>query len=341
MDQYAIIDLSPRLRRDRERIGRFLAGFGLGMEPLDYYAAMLDGDRMVCGGGYQGHTIKCVAVDADYRGEGLTGRLLSHLMSRLRHEGASNIFIFTGPENEWIFSELSFHPVGRTDRAVLLESRKNGAGDFGASLAPHRHPGVNGAIVMNANPFTLGHLYLAETAASRCDRLHVFVVREERSAFPFAVRRRLVSEGTAHIPNLRVYDGGPYIISGATFPTYFLKESGEAALVHAALDVDVFGRHIVPPLRITRRFAGEEPEDAMTAGYNEAMRAGLPAFGVEPVIIPRIRRAGRPVSASQVRRLAAGERWEEVRALVPEPTCAYLRSGEARPVLDALRSELQ
>ena len=58
---------------------------------------------------------------------------------------------------------------------------------------------------MNANPFTLGHRYLAEQAAARCDRLHLFVVESEKSRFPFAVRRTLVERGTADLPNVVVH----------------------------------------------------------------------------------------------------------------------------------------
>ena len=47
---------------------------------------------------------------------------------------------------------------------------------------------------MNANPFTLGHLYLIEKAAAQSDLLHIFIVSEDVSLVPFQVRRRLVME---------------------------------------------------------------------------------------------------------------------------------------------------
>lgn len=57
---------------------------------------------------------------------------------------------------------------------------------------------------------------------------------------PFAVRRKLVEAGVAHLPNVVLHDSGPYIISNATFPSYFLKD--EAAVIdgHARLDLAVF-----------------------------------------------------------------------------------------------------
>ncbi|EFA28598.1 ABC transporter, ATP-binding protein, partial [Haemophilus influenzae HK1212] len=38
-----------------------------------------------------------------------------------------------------------------------------------------------GSIVMNANPFTLGHRYLIEQALQQCDHLHLFIVGEDAS----------------------------------------------------------------------------------------------------------------------------------------------------------------
>ena len=60
--------------------------------------------------------------------------------------------------------------------------------------------GKSAALVMNANPFTLGHQYLAENAAAACDILHLFVVSEDASLVPFAVRKWLAAEGVKHLP---------------------------------------------------------------------------------------------------------------------------------------------
>ncbi len=72
----------------------------------------------------------------------------------------------------------------------MMENLNDGIQCYLAEI-PER-PEMSGAIVMNANPFTLGHLYLAEYAAARCHILHVFVVEEDRSIFPFPIRLELV-----------------------------------------------------------------------------------------------------------------------------------------------------
>ncbi len=77
------------------------------------------------------------------------------------------------------------------------------------------------ALVMNANPFTFGHQYLVEKAAAESDILHLFIVSEDQSLVPFSVRKQLVLEGTAHLDNIIYHESDPYIISNATFPSYF------------------------------------------------------------------------------------------------------------------------
>lgn len=331
-------ELPMSLKSSRAMVEGFLARFSLRLEPLDYYAAYFDGEQMVCGGGYAGNTIKCVAVDETRRGEGFSNKLLSHLLARLRHEGAENIFLFTKPENEAMFMDLGFHPVGKTDEALLFETKADGIASFAKALKPWRKEGLSGCVVMNANPFTMGHLYLLEEALRHCDTLHVFVVQEEGSVFPFAVRRRLIEQGTAHLHNLHIHDGGPYIISSATFPTYFLKEDSDTASVHAKLDVDIFGRHIAPALGISLRFVGEEPNDPMTARYNAAMQELLPSYGVTPVVFSRKEEDGCAISASAVRKAAAAGDWEKVKRLVPDFTLRFLKSHEAQPILERIRA---
>ncbi|MDR2908468.1 MAG: [citrate (pro-3S)-lyase] ligase [Oscillospiraceae bacterium] len=332
-------DMPLRIKSFREQVRGFLARHGLRLEPVDYYAGLFCGGDMVCGGGYAGNTIKCVAVEEDHRGEGLSGKLLSHLLSRLRYEGAGNVFLFTKPENEALFRDLSFCTVGLTETALLMETDSRGISSFCEGLGPFRQEGVSAGIVMNANPFTNGHLHLVEQAKSRCDALHIFVVEEDVSDFPYAVRKRLVKEGCAHIKGVFVHGGGPYIISGATFPTYFLKEDSDFASVHAGLDVDIFGRRIAPCLNISLRFAAEEPLDPATARYNAAMSGILPRYGVAPVIIPRKEEGGRVISASAVRRaLAAGDR-EGLRPLVPPATLEYLLSPEGENIAKSIKGK--
>ena len=157
------------------------------------------------------------------------------------------------------------------------------------------------------------------------------MVEENRSQFPFADRLRLVREGTDHLANVIVHPSGPYMISNATFPTYFLKEGEDAAKIQSELDITLFASRIAPLLHIKKRFAGEEPFDPVTRNYNEAMIRILPRYGISFIKIDRITTEGpdgKPevISASRVRKLLAEQGvTDEVLSLVPECTAKYLK----------------
>lgn len=108
---------------------------------------------------------------------------------------------------------------------------------------------------MNANPFTLGHRYLVEQACKENDWLHLFMVSEDASYFPYAVRKRLIKEGTADLKNIIYHDSGPYIISSATFPSYFQKDDLAVIESHANLDLAIFVK-IAERLGIKARYVG-------------------------------------------------------------------------------------
>ncbi len=80
-----------------------------------------------------------------------------------------------------------------------------------------------GAVVMNANPFTLGHRYLVEKAAKENDFVYVFVVSANTSLFSADERLQLVREGLSDLDNVVVVAGGDYMVSYATFPAYFCR----------------------------------------------------------------------------------------------------------------------
>ena len=182
-----------------------------------------------------------------------------------------------------------------------------------------------GAIVMNCNPFTLGHQYLVEYAAAQVVRLYLFVVEEDRSEFPFKDRLELVKQGVAHLPNVEVLPSGKFIISQTTFSGYFNKASLQDVAVDSSEDVELFGKEIAPTLGITIRFAGSEPKDNVTRQYNETMRAILPRYGVEFREIPRKEFGDEVISASSVREALQRGDMDKVKSLVPATTFEYLR----------------
>ena len=332
--------ISPRDARAQKQVDALLEREGVRRDGnLDYTCGLFDDDwRLVATGSCFGNTIRCLAVDRDRRGEGLLNRIVTHLMEVQADRGNTHLFLYTKPRSAKFFGDLGFYEIVRLDNLVFMENRRRGFSDYCAALEKIRREGSSAAIVMNANPFTLGHLHLVEQAAAENDAVHLFVLSEEAGPIPFAVRRRLVEEGTAHLPNVVCHGSGPYLISSATFPSYFLKDGDTVIRAHAALDLEVFGK-IAPRLNVTRRYVGEEKTSHVTALYNEIMVRRLPELGVECKVVPRLERDGVPVSASTVRKAIHDGRLEDIRPLVPEPTWSYFTSPEAGPVIAAIQRE--
>ncbi len=323
-------------KRAREEAEELLKREGIAMDRcLECTVGLYDDqDRLVATGSYFRNTLRCLAVDGDYRGEGLMAQVVSDLVTRLYALGRRHLFVYTKRGAAPSIAALGFYPIAESGGAVFLENRRTGFADYLASLGGPLK-GVSGAVVMNANPFTLGHLYLAETAAAAVDTLHLFMVSEDLSFFPFSVRERLMKLGTQHIPNIVYHPTESYLVSAAVFPSYFIQDKDALTLTHAQLDAEIFGR-IAHALRITRRFVGEEPFSPATALYNRAMEEALPKAGVNLTVLARKKADGEAVSASRVRALIKAGKLHEARSLVPATTFDFLTGEEGAPIVAAL-----
>lgn len=313
------------------KVEAFLKANGLRMEPMDAYFASLDeAGEILAGAGIAGDVLKCMAVSEHARSEGL----LVPLVSRLVAENPEKCLkVFTKPEYQPVFESLGFHLLASAPLAVLLE-RGRGLEDYCDYLRASVVPGRCGVVVMNANPFTLGHRYLLEEALKQVAHLYVIPVKEDVSEFPYSERLEMIRAGSAGLP-VTVLEGSPYVISAATFPTYFLKDLSQAAETQMQLDLDLFHRRIAPALGNPTRFVGSEPLDPLTAQYNALM-----PLAVE---IPRLKTASsgqaaqKAVSASSVRAFLAAGQFRAATALCPRTSWPYLLAALAER---ALRLEL-
>lgn len=222
----------------------------------------------------------------------------------------------------WLASTICGQYAGRPEVQSWLE---------GARAATPVGPGPFGAMVMNCNPFTRGHLYIIEKAVELTGGLYVFIVEEDLSDFSFPDRLAMVRAGTAHLGDrVAVLPGGRFIISSFSFPGYFSKARAlNPDEVDSSLDVAIFGGLIAPALGIDRRLVGEEPHCLVTAGYNRTMLDLLPSMGVTVTVIPRREEEGAPISASAVRRALAAGDLDRARRLTPPSTWPYLGKGGA------------
>lgn len=180
-----------------------------------------------------------------------------------------------------------------------------------------------GAIVMNYNPFTMGHRFLIEQAAKQVDELIIFVVEQNKSYFSFEDRMWLVKQGVADLKNVSVLASGKYMISSMTLPGYFKKDELSDQLLDASMDLMLF-LQVANALNISVHFAGEEPLEPFTCQYNDNMKRILPKYGVELNVIKRKEHNGMVISASRVRKALENKDFEQIRELVPQTTYNYL-----------------
>lgn len=356
-----ILELHPTIPRQRRQIEMFLQTNGLRYDDVDYYAAIVDesSDEMIAGGGLKGSVIKCVAVAEGHKGEAVANVIVSHLIAKANAEGCQCVKLYTKPNNRQLFESLSFRLIAESPNAILMETGVGGIEKYSEELrvkseelgVKSEELGVKneelkndesvvsnarkpiGAIVMNANPFTLGHRFLVEQSSELVERLYVVVVREDCSMFSYNERKAMVSQGVRDIGNVVVVDGSDYAVSAATFPTYFLKQLSDATDTQIILDLDLYRRRIAPALGATIRFFGSEPTDPLTRRYNELMHQQLGEEHVHE--IQRKQQEGSAISASRVRKaMMEGCIWDAIQ-LVPPTTIPYIIGHLASMALQA------
>lgn len=307
-------------------------------EGIDFTIAMVEDGEIIATGSLDGCTIRCVAVSPLRQGEDLCAGIITELRREAFERGMERLMLFTKPGNQMMFSAFGFYPLVRTPHCLLMEDRRNGLAEFLAGLErPEGVCGRIGCIVANCNPFTRGHRYLIETAAAQVDWLHVFILSEEKSLFPADMRLEMARLGCADLKNVSVHASGPYMVSSATFPSYFIRDKARVGEIYSEVDVRLFGERIAPALGISHRFVGTEPASATTGGYNRNLKAHLPGYGVELVELERLELDGEAVSASRVRALLEAGRkgftddmLRRLEALVPPTSMSCLRRWMAR-----------
>lgn len=279
----------------------FLDSRDVTYEDLDASFIIRDNANIVATVSVKKNLIKFFYIDDKYQGEGLAIDLINSALEEIINKGYRNYFVFTKTKNEGIFTSLSMDAIEKTEDVVLLEGGFFKYRDWTQSIRSELNNKEYNAIVMNANPLTLGHEYLVDKALEDDRDLIIFVLEEDASYFSTKDRYEIVKKHYQDNERVHVFKSGPYIISRLTFPTYFLKKDTDKLKVYTELDAKIFARHIAKDLNIKKRYFGTEPNDKVTEKYNEMMKSILSQYGVEAVFIDRKMIDGEYVSASKVR----------------------------------------
>ncbi|HRZ97551.1 MAG TPA: [citrate (pro-3S)-lyase] ligase [Paludibacter sp.] len=330
---------------DVKLVTEFLKPLGLTFDSADVEFTLivynLKGD-IIGTGSHMCRTLKYVAVNPKYRDTTAFSLIVTSLTEKLLAI-YKNTYVFTRPENAVYFKGLGYKLIATSEPLFCMlefgfetiETYQN----YLKTIKTENQCHNIASIVVNCNPFTLGHQYLIERAAEENDFLYLFVVEENKSVFPFDIRWKLIEKGISHLKNVLMVKGGDYIVSGCIFPAYFLKNELDSDILHkqAELDISIFAQYIVPILGINKRYVGTENYCKTTKAYNEAMYKILPGYGVDVIEITRKSIDDEYISASLVRNHIKNNQLENILNFLPLSTKEFLLSNESNEIKEKIK----
>ncbi|MCK5387704.1 MAG: [citrate (pro-3S)-lyase] ligase [Candidatus Izimaplasma sp.] len=302
---------------------------------ITYSILVYDEDKLVATSSLANNVMKCFLVIKEYTNQNITNLMFSHLVNYMSQLNIFHYFVYTIPRNELIFTSLNMKTIVMTMNTVLLE----GGDEIINVLTNLRDEyalsdNKKAAVIINANPMTLGHLYLIETASKENKEVLVFVVSEDLSSFPFLDRFEIIKSATSYLKNVTVLPTLSYLVSKITFPKYFLKEDQLIKDEQTLIDVLVYKQYYEKIFNINIRYLGEEPFSFNTNKYNQVLKTYL---GSHVKIIKRKKIGEKIVSASLVRKLLKENNTEEIKKYVPLATYEYLVSEKGQLVVKRIK----
>jgi len=300
-------------------------------ENIDTTFAKYENNKLIATASLYKNIIKCVAIDDNFKGGAIFNELMTVALNEIELKGFDGAFVYTKPIYENSFTAIGFKEIERVEPdLIFMQKSHNDFSKYLESLSKTKVEGESiGAVVLNANPFTIGHKYLIEYAAKNTSHLHIFVVSEDASYFTTEDRYNMVKEGVRDLSNVIIHKTDNYLVSSATFPSYFMDEDKSITKIQAKLDAKIFKYHFSKVLDIDKRFVGTEPNDEATRIYNETMKE---IFKSKPnpnkpeiVVIPRKKVNEEAISASRVRTLLKNGKLENTKDLIPITSYEYIK----------------
>ncbi len=284
-------------------------------------------------------TLKFVAVSTKFRETTAFAQIVTFLTNKIL-ENYKQCFVFTKPYTSRLFESIGFSHIATAEPLFsVLEFGYETIQNYQEYLKENKIKTKTdqiASIVVNCNPYTIGHQYLIEKAAAENELVYLFVVSENLSVFPFELRWKMIKQGISHLNNVKMLSTGSYIVSGAIFPHYFLKQESTNLISEkqAEIDVKIFAKYIAPVLNIKRRYIGTENYCLTTSAYNNAMKEILPKKGVEVIEVKRIsaNNSDNFVSASKVRKAIKNNNLQSVIDFLPLVTRDFLLSDTSEKI---------
>ena len=310
------------LQSEKQAVVDFLATFDLKFNNMADYTAYVEvDDKIVATISLAKNLICDLAVSNHLQGENLATLLISHAVAVLRENKIYGYKVFTKPTYLDKFLDLGFRVLIKGQSFVALEGGESNVFNTLKNLKTKitmdlgGFDGDYGAIVLNANPFTLGHLALVEHALSKHDKVLLFVVEEDLSEFSFKERFSLTYLATINYRDrVCVLPSTDYVVSKATFPDYFMRSADEHSKAHAEYDAMLFDEYFMKELGITKRYIGTEVKQYMSI-YNQTLTEVLKD---RLELVPRFTKNDEIISASTVRDLLKKGEFDRAIDLVPK-----------------------
>lgn len=127
-----ILEGKPLRGKELESLKQFLRKMDLEYdEGIEYSVCILNDNYKIIGtGSVDRNVIKCVAIDPEYQGQGLSAAILTNLIQYEFQKAVTHLFIYTKPKNIDMFSDMGFHKVLMTKDILLMENRASGIAGF-------------------------------------------------------------------------------------------------------------------------------------------------------------------------------------------------------------------
>ena len=317
------------INKEKDKVKDFLAENQLKFrQDVDYTFYAEEDGEIVGTVSIFGNLIMQLAVDKKVRGENLALKLVDYAIGVLRENKIYGYRVFTKPEYKDLFVSLGLKVLVSSDNFVSLEGGESSILETlkGLKTKITMELGAiypnSGAIVLNGNPFTEGHLGLIEHALKFHEKVLVFVLEEDLSYFTFKERYSLAFLATrCYSDRVCVLPSTSYVVSKSTFPDYFYKTEDQTTKAFAEYDALIFKNYFMRELGISKRYFGSESLGYMKT-YNEQMKTVLDSSAE---IVERFKLSGQQISAKTVRNYIQNGEVDKALELVPQSTRAVLK----------------